>query len=103
MREGCCALLWVGISACLAGTAVAQSTSATQLAIIQAEERGATAPRDLLVIKSGTRSSTIETARMAVRALGRIERPAQIPDILPSLRHALPEVRVEAANAIAQA
>jgi peptidyl-prolyl cis-trans isomerase B (cyclophilin B) len=106
MRERSCAfrtVLWVGISACLAGTAVAQSTSATQLAIIEAEERGATALRDLMVLRSGTRSNTIETVRMAVRALGRIERPAQIPDILPSLRHPLPEVRVEAANAIAQA
>lgn len=108
MRERCCAwlsstLLCAGISACLTGTVVAQSTSATQLAIIEAEERGATAPRDLLVIRNGTRSGTIETVRMAVRALGRTERPAQIPDILPSLRHPLPEVRVEAANAIAQA
>ena len=106
MREGGCAfrtVLSIGISACLTGNAVAQSTPTIQLAIIQAEERGATAPRDLVVLRSGTRSGTIETVRMAVRALGRIERPAQIPDILPSLRHPLPEVRVEAANAVAQA
>jgi peptidyl-prolyl cis-trans isomerase B (cyclophilin B) len=87
----------------LAAAAGAQSTSATRLAILQAEERGGTAARDLLIIRSGTRSRDILTARMAVRALGRIERPAVIPDILPSLRHALPEVRAEAANAVAQA
>lgn len=40
---------------------------------------------------------------MAVRALGRLERPELIPDIVPSLRRAAPEVRAEAANAIAQA
>src|SRR4029453_17147467 len=38
-----------------------------------------------------------------VRAPGRSEGPSLISDILPSLRHSLPEVRVEAANAIAQA
>jgi peptidyl-prolyl cis-trans isomerase B (cyclophilin B) len=95
--------LAVGLSACLAAGATAQTTPATQLAIIQAEERGATAPRDLQILRSGTRSGSIQTVRMAVRALGRVERPALIPDILPSLRHSLPEVRAEAANATAQA
>src|SRR5262249_53782252 len=32
-----------------------------------------------------------------------LERPALIPDILPGLRHSVPEVRAEAANAIGQA
>src|SRR5262245_18800757 len=108
MHEGCsCALrtlLMVGSRACLTGNAFAQAAAATtQLAIIQAEERGATASRDLVILRSGTRSSTIQTVRMAVRALGRIERPSLISDILPSLRHSLPEVRAEAENAIAQA
>ena len=106
MRQDCCAvrtLLFLALSACLTATATAQTTPATQLAIVQAEERGATAPRDLQIIRSGTRSNTIQTVRMAVRALGRTERPALISDILPSLRHTLPELRVEAANAVAQA
>src|SRR5215831_2095739 len=106
MFQGRCARgtwLGVGLSILLTRTAVAQSTQATQLAIIEAEERGATAPRDLVTLRSGTRSNTIQTVRMAVRALGRTERPAEIADIVPSLRHMLPEVRVEAANAIAQA
>jgi peptidyl-prolyl cis-trans isomerase B (cyclophilin B) len=106
MRERCGAFrswLVIGITACLTGSARAQSTATTQLAIIQAEEHGATAARDLGILRSGTHSSTIQTVRMAVRGLGRIERPAMIADILPSLRHPLPEVRVEAANAIAQA
>src|SRR6478672_10967980 len=106
MRERCGAFrawLAIAVSACLSGSALAQSTATTQMAIIQAEERGATAARDLVILRSGTQSSTIQTVRMAVRALGRIERPALIADILPSLRHPLPEVRVEAANAIAQA
>ena len=40
---------------------------------------------------------------MAVRALGRLERPELIVDIVPILRHSLPEIRAEAANAIGQA
>ena len=41
--------------------------------------------------------------RVAVRAIGQLERPALIADVVPSLRNALPEIRSEAANAIAQA
>ena len=106
MRQSYCAVrtvLCVGLMACLTGRAIAQTTFETQLAIVQAEERGASTPRDLQVIRSAVRSNTIQTVRMAVRALGRTERPALIPDILPSLRHMLPELRVEAANAVAQA
>ena len=38
-----------------------------------------------------------------MRALGRLERPSLIADIVSALRHPLPEVRTEAANAIGQA
>jgi cyclophilin family peptidyl-prolyl cis-trans isomerase len=74
----------------------------TRLAVLQAEDRRAPTPRDLGVIRSGLHGDA-QTIRAAVRALGRLERPALIPDILPSLRHALPEIRSEAANAIGQA
>jgi cyclophilin family peptidyl-prolyl cis-trans isomerase/HEAT repeat protein len=75
----------------------------TRLAILMAEDRRAPAPRDLATIRAGTRSGDPETAAVAVRALGRLERPALVPDILPSLKHELPEVRAEAANALGQA
>jgi hypothetical protein len=74
----------------------------TRLAVLQAEDRRAPTPRDLGIIRSGLHGDA-QTIRAAVRALGRLERPALIPDILPSLRHALPEIRSEAANAIGQA
>jgi peptidyl-prolyl cis-trans isomerase B (cyclophilin B) len=77
--------------------------TSTRFAILQAEEHGAASARELLIIKSATRGRDIDTVRAAIRALGRLERPSQIPDLLLSLRHSLPEVRVEAANAIAQA
>ncbi len=71
--------------------------------MLQAEDRRAPTPRDLATIRAGARSADPQTARVGVRALGRLERPALIPDILPSLRNEFPEVRVEAANAVGQA
>ena len=85
-----------------APAAHAQS-AATRLSILQAEDRRAPSPTALAVIRAGGRSGDGQTARIALRALGRLERPALIADILPGLRHRLPEVRAEAANAIAQA
>src|SRR5438477_4079226 len=81
----------------------AQTIPPARLAILQAESRGATAARDLAIIRAGVTSGDAQTVRIAVRALGRLERSALIGDLLPTLRHALPEVRAEAANAIAQA
>lgn len=78
-------------------------TLATRAAILQAEDRRAQKPADLATIRSGARSGDGNTARIGLRALGRLERPALITDILPGLRHRLPEVRAEAANAVAQA
>lgn len=86
----------------LPAAAHAQSAT-TRLSILQAEDRRAPSPTALAVIRSGTRSGDGQTARIALRALGRLERPALITDILPGLRHRLPEVRAEAANALAQA
>ena len=75
----------------------------TRLAVLQAEDRRAQTPRDLAIIRSGLHGGDAQTVRAAVRAIGRLERPALIPDLLPSLRNALPEIRSEAANAVAQA
>jgi cyclophilin family peptidyl-prolyl cis-trans isomerase len=84
----------------LAAPAAAQ---VSRLAILQAEDRRAPTPRDLAVIRGGLHADNAETARTAVRALGRLERPALVPDILPLLKSGFPEVRAEAADAVAQA
>jgi cyclophilin family peptidyl-prolyl cis-trans isomerase len=76
---------------------------ATRLAILQAEERRAATPADLLTLRSGIRSRDPQTAILAIRAVGRLERPPLVTDLIPALRFALPEVRAEAANAIGQA
>ena len=71
--------------------------------MLQAEDRRAPTANDLAILRSGAHSSDMQIARAGVRALGRLERPALIADILPLLRSAMPEVRAEAANAIGQA
>lgn len=82
---------------------VAASAQTTRLAALQAEDRRAPTANDLAIIRSGARSGDPQTAQIAIRALGRLERPSLIADISPALRHQLPEIRAEAANAIGQA
>ncbi len=79
------------------------ATAQTRLAVLQAEDRRAPTPGDLAILRSGSRSGDPQTARAGVRALGRLERPALIPDILVLFRHPMSEVRAEAANAVGQA
>jgi cyclophilin family peptidyl-prolyl cis-trans isomerase len=86
-----------------ANPALAQSLAATRLSILQAEDRRAPTANDLAILRAGARSGDPLTARMGLRALGRLERPSLIPDITPGLRHPAPENRVEAATAIGQA
>jgi cyclophilin family peptidyl-prolyl cis-trans isomerase/HEAT repeat protein len=85
------------------GGAEAQTVPAARVNVLVAEDRRAPSLRDLTTLRTGARGRDPQTARMAVRALGRLERPDLIADLVPALRHALPEVRAEAANAIAQA
>ena len=85
------------------GGCLLHAQQTTRLGVLQAEDRRAATPRDLATIRAGARSGDPQTARVGVRALGRLERPALIPDILPALRNEFPEVRVEAANAVGQA
>ena len=81
----------------------AHAQASRRLAILQAEQRGASTTADLAAIRAGTRSADSDTLKVAIRSLGRLERPALLPDIVPALRSRLPEVRAEAANAIGSA
>jgi len=92
---------WLFLAA--ANPALAQSLAATRLNILQAEDRRAPTANDVAILRAGARSGDPLTARMGLRALGRLERPSLIPDITPGLRHPAPENRAEAATAIGQA
>jgi cyclophilin family peptidyl-prolyl cis-trans isomerase/HEAT repeat protein len=85
------------------GVLGAQTVPAARVNVLAAEDRRAQLPRDLATLRAAARSRDPQTARLAVRALGRLERTDVIPDITPALRYPLPEVRSEAANALAQA
>ena len=89
---------WLIVSA-----GVPSASGQTRLAILQAEDRRAPTANDVATLRSGARSPDPQTRRLAIRALGRLERGAFIADIVPGLRHELPEIRSESANAIAQA
>ncbi len=81
----------------------AAASRTSLLSVLQAEDRRARDARDLNIIRSGLHGGDPQIVRAAVRALGRLERPALLADITPSLRNALPEIRSEAATAIGQA
>src|SRR5436853_3921435 len=100
VRQGAAAVAMV-VMVLTAMRAGAQSP--TRIAILVAEDRRASTAYDLATIRGGMRSRNPETARVAVRALGRLERPELIPDIVSLLKSPLAEIRAEAANAIGQA
>jgi cyclophilin family peptidyl-prolyl cis-trans isomerase len=99
---GCRAVVLFACAIALRPIGVSAQTAA-RVAVLQAEDRRAPTAQDLATLRSGARSADPQTARLALRALGRLERSALIADILPGLKHPLPEVRAEAANAVAQA
>src|SRR5215471_6748498 len=80
---GIFAFLHFCIPAFLLSLLLSPSASAqTRLAVLQAEDRRAPTAGDLAILRSGSRSRDPQIARAGVRALGRLERPALIPDIL---------------------
>src|SRR5690606_3464545 len=74
------------LTACCLLASLPAGAQTAVLSILQAEDRRAPTARDLSILRAGVRGAN---ARLAVRALGRLERPALISDLLPSLRHAL--------------
>jgi cyclophilin family peptidyl-prolyl cis-trans isomerase/HEAT repeat protein len=66
------------------------------------DQRGAT-EQQLEPLLVGSRSSDPEIRRIAVRALGRLERPSLVTSIVPLLTDSVPSVRAEAINALGQA
>ena len=103
MRYGSRALAVLVALVAVSSGSDAYAQASRRLAILLAEQRAAPTAGDLATIRAGMRSVDPDTVRAAVRAFGRLERPALIPEIVPALRSRWPEVRAEAANAIGQA
>jgi cyclophilin family peptidyl-prolyl cis-trans isomerase/HEAT repeat protein len=93
-----CVTLVVGLSV----PAAQESVLPLNAAIIAAEDARGTGPDGLEPILAALGHPRAEPQRLAVRALGRLERPDLLPEIVPLLSAESPLVRAEAANALAQ-
>ena len=98
-----CALLFVSGRALGQPPAAAASIQALRQAIFESEERRAPTEADVRVLRDGTRHPDEAVQRQAVRALGRLERPALVGDIQPMLSSPFASVRTAAAEALGQA
>jgi len=76
---------------------------AVRQAIFEAEDRRAPRDADLRVLLDGAQHANEAVQRLAVRALGRLERPALAASIEPALSSPFPSVRAAAAEALGQA
>ena len=81
----------------------ASPSAADRAAILSAEAARAQAPEQLQLLISAARTGPPAIQRIAIRALGRLERPALVPELSVLLNAADPGARAEAANALAQA
>ena len=101
------------IALCLALTLAARSGAAqtpTDLTVrtdalqglLVAEDARGTGPEGLAPLLTALRSSDTLLHRLAIRGLGRLQRPELGRLLLPYLHDSLPSARAEAANAIAQ-
>jgi cyclophilin family peptidyl-prolyl cis-trans isomerase/HEAT repeat protein len=79
------------------------SIQALRQAIFEAEDRRAPSEADVKVLLDGTRHPAEAVQRQAVRALGRLERPALVGDIEPLLLSPFATVRAAASDALGQA
>jgi cyclophilin family peptidyl-prolyl cis-trans isomerase/HEAT repeat protein len=78
-----------------------QDTTLLQ-AMLAAEDARVETPVRMGPLLAGLTSDDPETQRIAVRALGRLERPSLVPTIASLLSSPAPSVRAEAANALGQ-
>jgi cyclophilin family peptidyl-prolyl cis-trans isomerase/HEAT repeat protein len=97
------ALRSLTVLALVAVPIVSAQSIPSRTAILIAEDRRSPTPADLAMIRGGLHAQDPETVLMAVRGLGRLERPDLIAELIPFLKAQLPEIRSEAANAIGQA
>ena len=81
----------------------AAAIQALRQAIFEAEDRRAPTDAEVKTLLDGTRHPSEAVQRMAVRALGRLERPSLVGGIEPALSSTFGSVRAAAAEALGQA
>ena len=82
---------------------VSTSIQVLRQAIFEAEDRRAPTEADLKTLRDATRHPAEAVQRQAIRALGRLERPALAGDIQPLLSSPFAAVRAAATEALGQA
>jgi cyclophilin family peptidyl-prolyl cis-trans isomerase/HEAT repeat protein len=100
------ALLAAGLAAALGlGVSARQADDAARhQAVLAAEDARAPTQASLQTLLEAARDAGDPGLQaVAVRALGRLERPGLVPDLVPLLDAAQAEVRAQAANAVGQA
>jgi cyclophilin family peptidyl-prolyl cis-trans isomerase/HEAT repeat protein len=70
--------------------------------MLAAENARASSTADIAPLLEGLRSTDARTLLQAVTALGRLERPALVPQLLPFTSHARPDIRAASVNALGQ-
>lgn len=96
-------LVVCAVSACAPDANRAERVDAAFLEIVAAEDARPSAGLELRVLLDGTRSETAFIRHAAVRALGRLEDPDRVEDIMPLLDDPDPLVRRSAVDGVAQA
>jgi cyclophilin family peptidyl-prolyl cis-trans isomerase/HEAT repeat protein len=98
-------VLAAGLALPCPAAAEARSVSfgAKWLRLLEAEDARAATREQLDILLRGLEERDVELQRIAVRALGRLERPDLVPAIAAVLSAGEAAVRAEAANALAQA
>ncbi len=81
----------------------AQGTALLRERILLAEDRRAQSGADLILLEKSLHYPDSTVALQAIRALGRLERPAVAGALIPLLGHSSSRIRAQAAEALAQA
>jgi len=98
-----CLPLGILLAAALSRPLASQENGAFLEGILRAEDRRARGGVELALLVRGLSSRDTLVLRGAIRALGRLERPALAVRLFPLLAHPQPGVRGEAVQAVAQA
>ncbi|RPJ58572.1 MAG: hypothetical protein EHM24_28595, partial [Acidobacteria bacterium] len=79
-----------------------ETPSPAAAAVLAAEAARAGTSGQLTLLLESARRGSADVQRLAVRALGRLERPELVPNLAPALSAGRAAVRAEAAHALAQ-
>jgi cyclophilin family peptidyl-prolyl cis-trans isomerase len=96
-------LLGFLLTALLAGPASSQGNQPILEGILRAEDHRAASGSELRLLLAQLSSPDTLVLRLAIRALGRLERPVLAERLFPLLAYPAPGIRAEAAQAVAQA